>query len=681
MNRERVVFRQSSRGLLWRFLRTPLGELFRGRVTGPRAMPSDRWWARVLRTPWRQLLRGQIVASGLSEVVGEAGLPRTLGDIVLRVARKTRLWQDEQIDIAHELIAHFTDGLAHGRSADELITEFGDLKQTVKLMRRAKLRNRPFLWRARQRVLEGLGVALVIVAIPYLVLLTRYYFASPASVEVEPIAYLPERVASEDERAWPLYRRALADLKTLGDQEVVAPDGSSTYLLTFARPGDDAWGQLRASLEEQKEALALLRRGAQRPRLGFHAGEKEDEPALSHYREQVRSGGGDAESDWIPAVFLGSRLLPVVWVLQADVWRAAEDGKADVVLDDVVSMVRLAEQLQELKPAVSAQMISQIFLLQAPEVFGRILAREPALFSDEQLRGLAERLQTLARGESFRLDLKTLRRGHFDRLARLYSDDGQGDGRLTRAGLELLASDAEIRSRNEVDRPANSIFPGRRSDERCPDRGEPSFVKSLIQSFRGFRDWLDDVRYHVEAPTFPARVAGRREITELLNTLFDRLEAWASRPLWERGECPIDEWREQTLSSREQRIRFLPLLHLWSPPPTGEFIVQRIDATVTAIGLERYRRTAGSWPEELADLTPEYLARVPPDRFDGEALRYRLVGGEPLLYSVGVDGDDDGGRPTAPKPSDASLWPPPTGSPGGHLDGDWILWPPPEERF
>ena len=148
MSREDVVFARSSRNPLWRFLRTPIRELFRGRVTGPRVMPSDKWWARILRTPLFDLLRGRVVASGLRKVIDGAGLPQSLSDVVFIIARGTRLWDDERIDIAHELIAHFADGLAHGRSSGELIAEFGDLKQTVKLMRRAKIRTRPLLWRA-----------------------------------------------------------------------------------------------------------------------------------------------------------------------------------------------------------------------------------------------------------------------------------------------------------------------------------------------------------------------------------------------------------------------------------------------------------------------------------------------------------------------------------------------------
>jgi hypothetical protein len=65
---------------------------------------------------------------------------------------------------------------------------------------------------------------------------------------------------------------------------------------------------------------------------------------------------------------------------------------------------------------------------------------------------------------------------------------------------------------------------------------------------------------------------------------------------------------------------------------------------VTAIALERYRVRHGRYPDELGKLVPEFLKEEPVDFMDGKPLRYRLGGdGRFLLYSVGLDGADDGG--------------------------------------
>jgi hypothetical protein len=65
---------------------------------------------------------------------------------------------------------------------------------------------------------------------------------------------------------------------------------------------------------------------------------------------------------------------------------------------------------------------------------------------------------------------------------------------------------------------------------------------------------------------------------------------------------------------------------------------------VTAIAIHRYRLQTGKFPDELATLVPKFLPALPRDDMDGKTLRYKLrPDGGFLLYSVGLDGKDDGG--------------------------------------
>jgi hypothetical protein len=64
----------------------------------------------------------------------------------------------------------------------------------------------------------------------------------------------------------------------------------------------------------------------------------------------------------------------------------------------------------------------------------------------------------------------------------------------------------------------------------------------------------------------------------------------------------------------------------------------------TAIAVEFHRQRHGRLPERLDQLVPDLLPRVPQDPFDGQPLRYLVREDEYLLYSVGVDGKDDGGE-------------------------------------
>jgi hypothetical protein len=71
------------------------------------------------------------------------------------------------------------------------------------------------------------------------------------------------------------------------------------------------------------------------------------------------------------------------------------------------------------------------------------------------------------------------------------------------------------------------------------------------------------------------------------------------------------------------------------------------------IAVERYRMKHKKWPAKLADVVPEFLKAVPLDPFDGKPIRMVRVADGVIVYSVGYDGVDDGGKldrkkPTAP---------------------------------
>ena len=96
----------------------------------------------------------------------------------------------------------------------------------------------------------------------------------------------------------------------------------------------------------------------------------------------------------------------------------------------------------------------------------------------------------------------------------------------------------------------------------------------------------------------------------------------------------------------------------------------RRELTVAAIALRRHQLRHRKSPASLGSLVPELLTSVPVDYMDGKPLRYRLnADGTFVLYSVGLDGKDDGGNPapvTTGKPFDDifdgrdAVWPQPT---------------------
>jgi hypothetical protein len=103
----------------------------------------------------------------------------------------------------------------------------------------------------------------------------------------------------------------------------------------------------------------------------------------------------------------------------------------------------------------------------------------------------------------------------------------------------------------------------------------------------------------------------------------------------------------------DEQVRRIPATHIGTRilagplGPTGELDLRasaRLRVARTALAIERYRLKLGRLPPDLNALVPECLASVPLDPFTGEAIRYRPLAKGYVVYSVGNDLSDEGGR-------------------------------------
>jgi hypothetical protein len=68
-----------------------------------------------------------------------------------------------------------------------------------------------------------------------------------------------------------------------------------------------------------------------------------------------------------------------------------------------------------------------------------------------------------------------------------------------------------------------------------------------------------------------------------------------------------------------------------------------LDAAVAMLAIREYHRRQGVCPSRLDELVPDHLPRLPIDYVDRKPLRYRRTDDGYLLYSIGLNGKDDGG--------------------------------------
>jgi type II secretory pathway pseudopilin PulG len=148
-----------------------------------------------------------------------------------------------------------------------------------------------------------------------------------------------------------------------------------------------------------------------------------------------------------------------------------------------------------------------------------------------------------------------------------------------------------------------------------------------------------------------------------------------------RGYVLLPGWREKdemfydSMMDETERIRALPqrqalremkqfgdaigsrLEHTFPPPIVSAMLTPAISRSLqlevqakvqlamaaAALAVEQYRLKNGRWPDSLEQLVPEFLDVVPEDYFGTGKVHYERTDTGVLLYSVGPDGQDNGG--------------------------------------
>ncbi|MGI8978685.1 MAG: hypothetical protein ACR2FY_05635 [Pirellulaceae bacterium] len=141
----------------------------------------------------------------------------------------------------------------------------------------------------------------------------------------------------------------------------------------------------------------------------------------------------------------------------------------------------------------------------------------------------------------------------------------------------------------------------------------------------------------------------RRALTEVRKSLEERPDAQtvlAYNAYWNRA---CFGWREDLSRSARWLAGEKPtVINAWVDEEKFQKLDQRgilrLRLMETRLALELYRREHGQWPLGLQDLAPKYLTAIPADPFSRSTLIYRRQDESFLLYSVGPDGRDNGGR-------------------------------------
>lgn len=357
---------------------------------------------------------------------------------------------------------------------------------------------------------------------------------------------------------------------------------------------EETFAQLRRWVGANEQALEFMAQGAQKP-----------------YYWPVDVGSSAMLAGMPQSA--GARNLALV--LDTRIKLRAFDGQDDLLLADMATLYRFACHFGGVK-VVSHQLLGiYIRSLMIGTVRG-ILACEP--LDPQTLAAIQKQLEQLGDGDRNTLDFTLERLAWRNEIQRMFTDEGDGRGRIPRVAIT-----------------------------QWPGLPEP--LKFMID------------------PMTPDQNTGflaldRRQTTDCAKRFLDNIEVAAAQSPWAFHNEPNGV--KSVLGDLVQENIYVGLLGntcfgVIDLPWRARVDLDALVATIAAI---RYQKEHGEYPDSLSRLVEAGLLRnVPQDPYSNGPLVYRRGEGDFLLYSLGADFDDDGGVP--------SQW----GQ--GRDGGDQVFWP------
>ena len=141
---------------------------------------------------------------------------------------------------------------------------------------------------------------------------------------------------------------------------------------------------------------------------------------------------------------------------------------------------------------------------------------------------------------------------------------------------------------------------------------------------------------------------GRREITDAGNTFYDAVIAQSRMSQADREADPFDAPAYVKGLGRRYHVLGLMLTAIDRLVAQGDIQACVTNGTILHLAIEGFAAQNGRHPSTLDELVGDWLDEIPPDPYAPSGFVYRLIAGDPhgreyLLYSVGADGNDDGG--------------------------------------
>ncbi len=468
----------------------------------------------------------------------------------------------------------------------------------------------------------------------------RHQFDPSEAVRWDPIGDHNAAVAamSPDERAYPLVAEAMARLRAMRDE--TWGDRPDARLPDFirAKPGEPEWERLKTWLEEEpvREVLAIVRQAAGRPALGQPLGVRDDPEwieSMARHGIEIAQEPSPVPSDplLLDVLLTGAgaiRDMCRLCLAQAEL--ATEQGDAQAFRGAVQDLFGLAPLTSE-PGFVLNQLLRIAVLMMAADRIADAIMHHPDLLDE----GMAARFDAmladaLAMGWTD-MNLTVEQTVFEDILRRMMNDQGVFDPMLS--GLAVSG----------MNQPGAHTSP--------PPSAAPltAFNTDLLACYRRMEMRADAGVAALEIPWQPYAIRG------------EEFESWLAEP--------------DSIAGRIGRLMVGILAVDWSVPArTFRTARQDIIGLRVALAAHRHQLRHGEAPASLDAIDADLLTFDPVDGFTGGRLVYRWTDDSHLVYALGADGDDDGGR-HATDPDGTAVRAISDDYLRGKWDGDWIIFP------
>jgi hypothetical protein len=590
-------------------------------------------------------------------------LPDSAAAFISRVIKKMRYRKKVRSEVMAELTAHFEDEFKDCKTdeekeqkAQQLITDFGDLKLLAILLRRAKKRCRP-LWRTVvARIFQAVGV-LILCFIFYVV----WFLSGKPAITTNYVAEFNKIVrpaADESLNAAPLYLKAVDLIEELSDDFLLffAQNQKAIVDKEFTRFADLA-GKIDRVLsnrerrnfqEERKDVqdevytvlsrflgkryneLTVEKRNIARKWIQEHndALELVIEGSRRPYYWQTYKSNDDNPGEMINVIM--PNLSGLRKLARALIWRSqlrAEQGRFKDAFDHAKSCYRFGQQVRGDKTLIE-QLVGIAIEALAVQTIRDIAGRyeiDSTILADFQ-----RDFEQIIADENFTISLKAEKLMMYDEIQRCFTSDRIGKGHLYVPRFRKISD-------------MSSNYEG---------EGIEPFILDLVS-----------------AP-FLFGHPNKEETLKSVNKLLDYYKQLSLKTAAQiHADSDAIDDKLNKLSSENIFIGVLSpavkrIIEIGNRVPT------EVGAALTMIAIFRYNGDTGRYPQNLNQLvTDGFLKQLPIDSFSDKPLSYKKTEDNFILYSFGPDFKDDGGVSGKDSKGRARQW---------RDNGDTVFWPLPE---